>query len=65
VIVHPGDFVCASADGIVVVPRAYAGAVIDRLSETKRKQAAQPDKLAALRTQDEAMDAYISGMQAK
>jgi 4-hydroxy-4-methyl-2-oxoglutarate aldolase len=65
VIVHPGDLVCASGDGIVVVPKAYAGAVIDRLTETKRKQATQTDKLAALRTQDEAMDAYISGMQAK
>jgi hypothetical protein len=47
------------------VPKAYADVVINRLSDTKRKQAAQPDKLAALRTQDEAMDAYISGMQAK
>ena len=65
VIVHPGDIVCASADGIAVVPRAHAGVVTDRLTETKRKQAAQPDKLAALRAQDEAMDAYISGMQAK
>jgi 4-hydroxy-4-methyl-2-oxoglutarate aldolase len=65
VIVHPGDFVCAGADGIAVVPKAYAGIVIDRLTETKRKQAAQTDKLAALRTQDEATDAYISGMQAK
>jgi 4-hydroxy-4-methyl-2-oxoglutarate aldolase len=65
VIVHPGDFICASGDGIAVVPKAYADVVINRLSDTKRKQAAQPDKLAALRTQDEAMDAYISGMQAK
>jgi 4-hydroxy-4-methyl-2-oxoglutarate aldolase len=65
VIVHPGDLVCASGDGIVVVPKAYAGAVIDRLTETKRKQATQTDKLAALRTQDEAMDAYIAGMLAR
>jgi len=65
VIVHPGDIVCASADGIAVVPRTYAEIVIDRLTENNRKQASQPDKLAALRMQDEAMDAYISGMQAK
>jgi 4-hydroxy-4-methyl-2-oxoglutarate aldolase len=65
VIVHPGDIVCAGGDGIVVVPKAYAGAVIDRLAETKRKQQAQSDKLGALRAQDEAMDAYISGMQVK
>ena len=64
-IVHPGDIVCASGDGIAVVPRAYASTVIERLNETKRKQAAQPDKLVGLRAQDEAMDAYISGMQAK
>jgi regulator of RNase E activity RraA len=56
---------CIPATGIVVVPRPHASLVIDRLNESKRKQTAQPDKLAALRTQDEAMDAYISGMQAK
>src|SRR5712691_11822275 len=38
VIVHPGDIICVSADGIAVVPRTYAGAVTDRRSETKRKQ---------------------------
>jgi len=64
-IIHPGDYICASGDGIVAVPRAHAALVIERLNETKRKQAAQPDKLAALRAQDEAMDTYISGMQAK
>jgi len=65
VIVHPGDIVCASADGIVVVPRAHVGAVADRLAETRRRQEAHPDKLALLREQDEAMDAYVAGMQAR
>ena len=64
-IVHPGDIVCASADGIVVVPRAHVGAVTDRLAETRRRQEAHPDKLALLREQDEAMDAYVAGMQAR
>jgi len=43
VIVHPGDVVCASGDGIVVVPRAYTTAVIDRLTSAKRANVSQRD----------------------
>jgi 4-hydroxy-4-methyl-2-oxoglutarate aldolase len=64
VIVHPGDIVCAGADGIAVVPRTHVGLVTERLAELKRKQDSQSDKLAGLRAQDDAMEAYVAGMQA-
>jgi 4-hydroxy-4-methyl-2-oxoglutarate aldolase len=63
VIVHPGDIICASTDGIVVVPRAHIGVVTERLMDIKKRQDASPDKIAALTAQDEALEAYISGMQ--
>jgi regulator of RNase E activity RraA len=60
VIVHPGDVVCASGDGIVVVPRAYATAVIDRLMAAKRAKAGQPGDAAA---QDVALARYFDEMK--
>ena len=63
VIVHPGDVMCASADGIAVVPRAYARAVADRLHAAARAKAGQaggaPDEAA----QDAALDRYFDEMQ--
>jgi 4-hydroxy-4-methyl-2-oxoglutarate aldolase len=44
VIVHPGDVVSASAEGVVVVPRAYAGPVAERLAETLKRGKSSADK---------------------
>jgi regulator of RNase E activity RraA len=63
VIVHPGDVVCASADGIAVVPRAYARAVIDRLGSGPRAAAGQPAGAAGVTDQDAALDRYFDEME--
>jgi 4-hydroxy-4-methyl-2-oxoglutarate aldolase len=65
VIVHPGDVVCASGDGIVVVPRAYAGAVIERLTASKARSNAEPAGAERARTsaQDLAMDGYFEELK--
>ncbi|MFC7398548.1 RraA family protein [Chelatococcus sp. GCM10030263] len=44
VIVHPGDIISASAEGVVVVPRAYSGAVADKLVETLEAGKSSADK---------------------
>lgn len=44
VIVHPGDVVSASGDGIVVVPRAYCAPVAEKLDETLRRGKSSADK---------------------
>jgi hypothetical protein len=53
--------VCASGDGIVVVPRAYAGAVIDRLTAAKRANVSQPSGAGA--AQDLALDGYFEELK--
>ncbi len=63
VIVHPGDVVCASADGIVVVPRAYTRAVIERLAAAARANAGQPNAAAGAASQDAALDRYFEEMK--
>jgi len=63
VIVHPGDVVCASGDGIVVVPRAYAGAVIDRLTSAKRANLSQPSGAGAVSSEDVALDGYFDELK--
>ena len=40
VVVNPGDIIKADSTGIAVVPRAYAQEILDRLRESKAKQAA-------------------------
>lgn len=44
VIVHPGDVISASAEGIVVVPRAHAGQVAERLAEVLHRGKSSADK---------------------
>jgi regulator of RNase E activity RraA len=63
VIVHPGDVVCASGDGIVVVPRAYIGAVIDRLRSVQRAKASQPGDAGVAAAQDAALDGYFDELK--
>ncbi len=46
VIVHPGDVVSASAEGVVVVPRGYAGPVAEKLGETLRSGNPPPTRQA-------------------
>lgn len=59
VIVHPGDVVCASGDGIVVVPRAYTSAVIDHLTSAKRAKTSQTSGARGESSQDAALDRYF------
>jgi len=40
VVVNPGDIIKADSTGIAVVPRGYAQEILDRLRESKAKQAA-------------------------
>ncbi len=40
VVVNPGDIIKADSTGIAVVPRAYAQEILDRLRQSKAKQAA-------------------------
>ena len=40
VVVNPGDIIKADSTGIAVIPRAYAQEILDRLRESKAKQAA-------------------------
>ncbi|HWA68351.1 MAG TPA: hypothetical protein VG821_00780 [Rhizomicrobium sp.] len=59
VIVHPGDVVCASGDGIVVVPRSYVKQVIDRLASARRAKVSQLDPAASVIAQDAALEKYF------
>lgn len=45
--VHPGDVVVADDDGVVVVPRLRAGAVIEAAAARESKEAALGERLAA------------------
>src|SRR6266404_9900063 len=45
VIVHPGDFVFADFDGVVVVPRAVVGEVIELASDKVRRENGSRDEL--------------------
>ncbi|WP_143322707.1 RraA family protein [Candidimonas nitroreducens] len=62
VIVHPGDVMCASGDGIAVVPRAYARTILERLNNKPKSVGGQPD-MAALQAQDAATEAYIAAIE--
>lgn len=44
VIVHPGDVITASAEGVVVVPRAYAGQVAKRLAQALERGTSSAEK---------------------
>jgi 4-hydroxy-4-methyl-2-oxoglutarate aldolase len=46
-LVHPGDVVLADDDGVVVVPRARAGAVADAAEAREKKEAGTRSRLAA------------------
>jgi 4-hydroxy-4-methyl-2-oxoglutarate aldolase len=38
IMVHPGDYIVADADGVVVVPAASAAAVVDLLKKYDEKE---------------------------
>jgi 4-hydroxy-4-methyl-2-oxoglutarate aldolase len=61
VIVHPGDVVTASVEGIAIVPAAHLNAVIDRLAADKAKFAAQGRQRFVKQNED--MAAYIDEMR--
>lgn len=39
VVVHPGDIVKADSTGIAIIPRDYAGEILERLRKSKQRQA--------------------------
>ena len=65
VIVHPGDIICASEEGIAVVPQAYAARVAEAI-ETKTRAKTRTDLVqdtGSLETsQDAALHEYIDRM---
>ncbi len=63
VIVHPGDVICASGDGIVVVPRQYADHVASHL--TKAVEGRSDDIFSSLAKQNSATDAYLDVMKSQ
>jgi regulator of RNase E activity RraA len=45
VIVHPGDFVFADSDGVVVIPQAVVGEVIEIAADKVRRETSSRDEL--------------------
>jgi regulator of RNase E activity RraA len=63
VVVHPGDIIAASGEGIVVVPEQYAERVMSIMTDAAKKKEAERSKGEhPLVAQDRAVDAYIAEM---
>lgn len=45
VVIHPGDFVCGGPDGVLVVPRAQAEAVLQKAAEEQAEEQTRADRL--------------------
>jgi 4-hydroxy-4-methyl-2-oxoglutarate aldolase len=65
VVVHPGDIVSASGEGIVIIPQQHAERVAAVMAESAKKKATLPKDEHPLVAQDRAMDAYISEMYSR
>lgn len=58
VVVHPGDVISASAEGVVIIPRDHTGLVLERLEQTLANGKSSIDK----ETEAKAVASFVEGV---
>ena len=56
--IHPGDLIVAGVDGVIVVPRAHARAVLQMAQEIDKREAEQTETILKLRSLREGLKKY-------